>query len=102
VVEKLEQILHAEDRARRTVESAREQADTLMREAVAESQILVADAERDSRAEAHRLTVHRMDQARAGAERLAQEAGARMREEITQAEHRIDAAAEAVARELLR
>ena len=101
-MEKLEQILHAEDRARRTVESAREQADTLVREATAESQLLVADAEKESRAEAHSLTVHRMDQARADAERVAQEAGGVMREEITQAEHRIDAAAEAVAQELLR
>jgi vacuolar-type H+-ATPase subunit H len=101
-VDKLEQILHAEDRARRTVESAREQADTLMREAVAESQLLVADAEKESRAEAHRLMVQRMDQARADADRVGQEAGARMREEITLAEHRIDAAAEAVAAELLR
>jgi vacuolar-type H+-ATPase subunit H len=101
-VEKLEQIRHAEDRARRTVESAREQADTLMREAAAESQLLVANAEKESRAEAHRLTVHRMDEAKAEAERVSQEAGSRMREEITQAEHRIDAAAEAVARELLR
>jgi vacuolar-type H+-ATPase subunit H len=101
-VEKLEQILHAEDRARHTVESAREQADTLLREAAAESQILIADAEKEARGEAHRLTVHRMDEARADAERVAQDAGARMREEITQAEHRIDAAAEAVAQELLR
>lgn len=101
-MDKLEQILHAEDRARRTVESAREQADTLMREAVAESQLLIADAEKESRTEAHRLTVQRMDQARADAERVGQEEGARMREEITHAEHRIDAAAEAVAAELLR
>lgn len=101
-MEKLEQILHAEDRARRTMESAREQGDTLLREAAAESQLLVADAEKEARAEAHRLTVHRMDRARADAERVAQEAGARMREEIALAEHRIEAAAEAVAQELLR
>jgi vacuolar-type H+-ATPase subunit H len=99
-VEKLEQILHAEDRARRTIESAREQADTLLREAAAESQLNIAGAQKDAAEEAHRLTVHRMDQARADAERIAHDAGARMREEIAQAEHRIETAAEAVAREL--
>jgi len=101
-MEKLEQIMHAEEHARKAVETARERAASIVREAKVESQLAVSQAEREAAEETAAVRGRLITEAQEQAERLSQEHAVRMRNEMAKAEERIASTADTIAAELVR
>ena len=100
-MDRLEQILHTEERASKTVEAALEQARSMLNEAKAEADLIVSDAERAAREEAARRSAAVGSKTVREAEAMAQRAGADMRETVASAEDRVDQAVDAALGELV-
>ena len=99
-MDRLDQILHAEDRASKTIDAAREQARSLASETKSEADLIVATAEREAREEAERHKQSVRNETEREVEQASQQAAAEMRTHIAAAEDRIGDAVEAVIEEL--
>jgi vacuolar-type H+-ATPase subunit H len=99
-MDRLDRILHAEERANKELESAREQARSLASEAKSESDLILSTAEREARQEAERIVEKSRSRTAREAEEYSQQAAADMRAEIREAEGRFDRAVAAVVAEL--
>lgn len=101
-MDRLEQIVRAEERALNAVASAKEQARSILSEAKAESELIVSEAQAQARAEAELLRESKLIDSEREVGELAQHAATKMRDEIAIAESRIPKAVEAVVEELTR
>ena len=100
-MQKLEEILHAEDSARHRVAEARDEAERIVRESAAEADLVRASAKRQAaeQAQAEREVV--LSGARADAERIRTDAEAQLKTILSTAEDCVQAAVRAVAQELM-
>ncbi len=101
-MQKLEEILHAEDSARYRLADAREQAQQIAREATAEAELIREESKREAAAEAALARELIVSEAGAKAESIRADAEQQLRSMLQAAEARTTRATEAVARELTR
>lgn len=97
-MERLEEILHAEERARRTLSEARERASEIRREAVTEAERILGVSAREAQAEAETLEASVLNEADGEAARIAGHGETLLGEALARAESRFDDAVSAVVR----
>jgi vacuolar-type H+-ATPase subunit H len=99
-MQKLEEIMRAEDEARHTVASARERADALIREAEATARRQVEQSRADVEQAAATLREQRLDAARTEAAEVTERAEREMLATLGDARTRLDSAVEAALEKL--
>lgn len=100
-MDRLDQILHAEERSSNTVESARDQARSLLREARAESELVLETAGREAREAATLARSRVLSDAERDAEALRGAEASKMRSLIEAAESRVDETVSSLVREMV-
>lgn len=100
-MQKLEEILHAEEAARHAVASARERADEILREALSEARRVMNSGHDEAVAEAERIREERRAAARAEAEALHRSADEEIEVTVSRARARLDGAVASAVRELV-
>lgn len=99
-MQKLEEILHAEDLARHAVAEAREQAQTILRDAAAEADLVTTSAKRKAAEKARKLHEKTLAAAEKDARAIESEAEAERSALVSRAEQRLPQAIDALVREL--
>jgi len=101
-MQKLEEIMHAEDSARHRLVDAREQAQQIAKEAVAEAQLVRASVKREAAEAALAAREATVAEAEREADAIRAEADVQLGSLLVAAESRVPRAIEAVSRELMR
>lgn len=91
-MQKLEQVLHAEEAARRVVADAHEKADTTVRSAEAEARSIVEDARRDAATQADEIRSAALADASREASGIAEGSTTRLEEDLVSAKQRLQGA----------
>lgn len=100
-MQKLEEILHAEEAARHAVASAHERAETIVRDALAEARRAMNEGHAQATADAGLIRAERLDAARAEAEQLHRAAEQEVAETIASARSKLAQAVAKVVGELV-